>query len=224
MEIAVMSNSHPLRIAAALAVGLIVSLPAVAGPPLICHPFVVGAEPLLPWVEGTRNWHSPDSSYDVRELTADTLELLSADAPILARMENLRRATIYAAENPTVSAELLGAIVARTQGASPGSAAALAWFDAGYLIETYRQFGLVHEHRMLPSGTAFTPMLAGDQAALDGYVLVQKALALAPEKRPEMEFAASLMTRDSAAAAAHRGRAAAAAGADSPLALNLADF
>src|SRR5687768_18327176 len=38
-------------------------------------------------------------SYDVQQLTTDTLRLLTAEAPILARMENMRRATIYAAQN-----------------------------------------------------------------------------------------------------------------------------
>ena len=69
---------------------------AFAGPPLICHPFVVdSASPLLPWAAG-REWRLPHPDYDVASLTADTLALLSVDAPIPSRMENLRRATIYA--------------------------------------------------------------------------------------------------------------------------------
>jgi hypothetical protein len=54
-------------------------------------------------------------------------------------------------------------------------------------------------------------------------VLVRKALALAQEAKPEIEFAASLMT-DHAAAATHRERAAASAAADALLARNLAIF
>lgn len=186
-----MSASHRTpRIAAALAIGLTFALPVLAGPPLICHPFVTGTAPVLPWTPG-RDWNSPDPSYDVTTLTADMLALLSREAPVLARMENLRRATIYAAKDPRVGAELLNAVLARTEAPA---ATALAWFDAGYLVETYRQYNLVHEHRMLPTPNGYEPLLAGSAAALDGYALVQKAAELAPELRAEIEFAASLMT------------------------------
>src|SRR5262245_19064882 len=108
-------STRRLRLAiATFAAGLVLASPALAGPPLICHPFAVSGEPLLPWSE-SRNWHSPDRRYDVQALTRDTLELLSDDAPILARMENLRRATIYAAEKPEVGVELLRAVMARTE-------------------------------------------------------------------------------------------------------------
>jgi hypothetical protein len=188
-----MSASHRTsRIVAALAVGLTLALPVLAGPPLICHPFVTGTAPVLPWTPG-RDWNSPDPSYDVTALTADTLALLSPEAPVVARMENLRRATIYAAADPRVGAELLSAVIARTEAPS---ATALAWFDAGYLVETYRQYNLVHEHRMLPTPKGYEPLLTGSNAALDGYALVQKAADLAPELQAEIEFAASLMGRD----------------------------
>ena len=205
------------RIVAGLAVGLTFALPALAGPPLICHPFVTDGATLLPWTP-SRDWNSPDPSYDVGTLTADTLELLSADAPVLARMENLRRATIYAAKDLRVGAELLGAVVARTEAPA---ATALAWFDAGYLVETYRQYNLIHVHGMLPTPKGYEPLLGGSNAALDGYALVQKAAAQAPELEAEIEFAASLMARDNAVADDHRRRAAAAAQAGSLLARNL---
>ena len=63
-------------------------------------------------------WHKPDPAYDRSHLVADTLRLLSADAAILDRMENMRRATIYAEEEPAVAAELLRAVVARLGGAT----------------------------------------------------------------------------------------------------------
>ena len=211
------ASNRTTRIVATLAVGLTFALPALAGPPLICHPFVTGTERVLPWTPG-RDWNSPDPSYDVGRLTADTLELLSADAPVLARMENLRRATIYAAKDLRVGAELLRAVMARTE--TP-AATALAWFDAGYLVETYRQYALIHEHGMLPTPKGYEPLLAGPNAAIDGYVLARKAAELAPELASEIEFAASLMARDDAVAADHRRRAAAAAADGSLLARNL---
>src|SRR5262245_23476440 len=101
------STSRSLRLAAVLAAGLGLAAVAFAGPPLICHPFTTGlGAPLLPWAEGTNNWHLPDRGYDRANLVADTLRLLSADAPILDRMENMRRAAIYADERPAMAAEL----------------------------------------------------------------------------------------------------------------------
>ena len=43
---------------------LLLSGSALAGPPLICHPFVTAADAkLLPWVPTTKNWSSPDHAY-----------------------------------------------------------------------------------------------------------------------------------------------------------------
>jgi hypothetical protein len=217
-----MPFNRSFRIAAALAAGLGLASIASAGPPLICHPFVTDAgTPLLPWAEG-RSWRLPDLSYDATGLVADTLELLSSDAPILARMENMRRATIYAAANPKVAGALLHAVLERTETAPLDSrAAALEWFDAGYLIETFRQMGVVYEYGMLPGKERFVTLVPADLAQLDGYVLVQKALALAPEAEAEFEYASSLMTRQPLTDE-HRKRAAAAALPGTAVALNLA--
>ena len=97
---------------------------------------------------------------------------------------------------------------------------ALAWFDAGYLVETYRQLGLVYQHGMLPTKGRGAPLVPAEVAGLDGYAFVQKALALAPERRAELDFAASLMT-PAPLAATHRRQAAAGAEPGSMLARNL---
>src|SRR5262249_55130260 len=67
---------------------------------------------------------------------------------------------------------------ARAEAAPAGKAGALAWFDAGYLTATYAQW----------LGKERNPA-----AGLDGYGLVQKALALSGNDA-EMEFAAALIT------------------------------
>jgi hypothetical protein len=211
------ASQRTTRIVAALAVGLTFALPALAGPPLICHPFVTGTAPVLPWTPG-RDWNSPDPSYDVGKLTADTLALLTPEAPVLARMENLRRATIYAEQDRRVAAELLRAVMARTEAPA---ASALAWFDAGYLVETYKQYALIYEFRMLPTPKGYEPLLTDASAPLDGYALVRKAAELAPTLAPDIEFAASLMVRDNVVSEDHRRRAAAAAVDGSLLARNL---
>lgn len=165
------------QVLASLVLALVPASSAEAGPELICRPFDAGTAPQLAWGRGP-GWNTPDPTYDAGRLTADMLRLLSADAPILARMENMRRATIYATKNPRAAADLLAALLDRTTRAPHDP---LAWFDAGYLIESYRQ----------ASGYARRDMVA--DAARDGYALVSRAIALAGSN-PAMEFAASLMT------------------------------
>jgi hypothetical protein len=219
------SSDRSFRLAAVLAVGLGLASAASAGPPLICHPFTTGTgAPLLPWAEGTNNWHLPDPGYDRSNLVADTLNLLSADAPILDRMENMRRAAIYADENPAMAAELLRAVVERTKTKPVDArAAALEWFDAGYLVETYRQLALIYQHKMLPPQSRWTSLVPDDLAELDGYTLVQKAAALSPESQAELEFVSALMSREPLTAT-HLRRAASSAAAGSLLAQNLAHY
>jgi hypothetical protein len=226
METAVMSFcNRPLRIAAALAAGLALASAASAGPPLICHPFTTSAgTPLLPWAEGGQHWRLPEPGYDRTRLVADTLNLLSADAPVLARMENMRRAAIYADERPSVAAELLLAVVERTKTKpADAQAEALEWFDAGYLVETYRQLGLVYQHEMLPKHGRWSSLVPEELQQLDGYALVQRAIALDPASRPELEFASALMSREPLTAT-HLQRAAASATAGSLLAQNLVHY
>ena len=203
-----------------IAVGLVLSLAAVAeaGPPLICHAFDAGNAPLLPWGQG-QGWNTPASGYDVHKLTADTLRLLSPDAPVLARMENLRRATIYAAGNRQVAAELLAALIGRAD-SGPGSRDPLAQFDAGYLVESYRQATHIYKWDMLTSAERSKWTLRSEPKNADGYALVTKAIAMAGTS-PEMEFAASLM-KDGTVATEHRRKAMAGAKAGSLLAKNLA--
>lgn len=193
---------------------------ADAGPPLICHPIDAGDAELLPWGE-VAGWHSPDPGYDVASVVDDTLRLLTPAAPLLARMENLRRATIYAAEEPQLATELLAALLERAKG---GPEDALAWFDAGYLIETYRQAGIAH--------VGLGPLLVGVDApstpyaelnALDGYqmlgLLLERDVASA-----EIELARARMALDNATARGHWQRAAALTPRGTLLAENLAAY
>ena len=195
---------HHYRLSRMLAFALLLSLPAVseAGPPLICHPFQTQGTELLQWGPGT-SWNTPDRRYDVNRLTTDVLRLLAPDAPVLSRMENLRRAAIYAASSKEAADQLLRALLARAESAD-GRASATAQFDAGYLVEAYKQS--VHMHRRPAPGQ-------------DGYAMVARASQLA-NGQPEMEFAASLMTSGTQAEA-HLGRARAGAASQPLLAQNI---
>ncbi|HZF30945.1 MAG TPA: hypothetical protein VE907_17650 [Gammaproteobacteria bacterium] len=215
---------------------LLLSGSALAGPPLICHPFVTAVDAkLLPWVATTKDWRSPDPGYRVANLTADTLRLLTPDAPMLSRMENLRRATIYASQDSRVATELLHTLLARAESpASDPRTAGLAQFDFGYLVETYRQFDHAVGYGMVDGKVAgqllpefaknAAPAEAAKVASLDAQALVRAAQQAVPALNAELEFAASLMSPDNKTAALHRGRAAAGASSGSLLAQNLAIY
>lgn len=159
------------------ALTLLLALPglAEAGPPLICNPFDPGQAEVLPWGTGP-GWNTPDTRYDLQRLIGDTLRLLTPEAPVIARMENMRRATIYAARDQRVAKALLDAVTARAATATNPH----ALFDAGYLIETYKQAG--HLHRW-PAPTA------------DGRGMVRRAIALIGANR-DMQYASTLMSTE----------------------------
>jgi hypothetical protein len=213
-----MSNSmRRVPMLLSLVLLLVSPVAALAGPPLICQPFDAGPSAVLRWGTGP-GWNTPDRSYDVRQLTADTLRLLTPDAPILARMENLRRATIYAAQDRRVADELLAALVNSTTTAPAGRARTLAHFDAGYLIESYRQATHVAKWDMLAAAERSAWALREAPKGLDGYRLVIQAIEAGPNA--EMEFAASLL-QGGRVAEAHRRKAEAGAAPGSLLAKNL---
>jgi hypothetical protein len=204
------SRAFP-RLAISIAVVLVgFTTYAQAGPPLICHPIEIGQAKSLPWID----WNQKGTGgYDLKNLTRDTLAILDSSAPVLLRMETLRRATIYARQDPQVARELLTRLQARAATSTDsGLSEALAWFDVGYLIETYQQW----------IGKAEPNPAAG----LDGYAWVKKAVSLRGQD-PEMEFAAALITLTGPESdhREHARKAMAGAGNDPLLAQNLAsDF
>ena len=199
-----------------LVIVLVSASPALAGPPLICHPFDTGSKTLLAWGSGS-SWNTPDRSFDLKKLTAETLRALDVDDAVLSRMENLRRATIYAMQDPAAAQSLLSTLIGRALATTP---TARAWFDAGYVIEAYKQA----VHLRGPNGRFDRAAWAATDETLrvDGYGFVKKAMAM-DGPSAEMEFAASLMTQG-AVASAHRSRANAAAARGSFLAANLAKY
>jgi len=95
-------------------------------------------------------------------------------------METLRRATIYARQDPKVAKELVTRLQARAANSdAAGRPDALAWFDVGYLAEAYKQW--IGKGEPNPA------------AGFDGYSWVRKAISLRGSD-PEMEFAAALIT------------------------------
>jgi len=196
----------------ASALAILITLPnlAEAGPPLICHPFDIGTARSLPIGPADGGWSATDPSYDRSRLVEDTLALLTPTMPTVVRMETLRRATMYVTDDEALARRLLDALHARTPSSPTTRDNALALFDAGYLIETYRQLGLAKR--------ALT-MAIGDR---DGYPLVATALRMTGDD-PAMHFAAALMTMRGAHEAKHAShvRAARAASADTLVSKNV---
>jgi hypothetical protein len=190
-----------------LAVLLGLSTFAQAGPALICHPIEIGQAKSLPWIEFN---HRGRTDYDLKNLSRDTLAILDSPTPVLVRMETLRRATIYARQDPQAARELIMRLQVRAADSdAAGRPDALAWFDVGYLAEAYKQW--------MGKGEP------NPAAGLDGYSSVRKAISLRGAD-PEMEFAAALITL-SGPDGAHRDhvqKAMAGAKYDALLAQNLA--
>jgi hypothetical protein len=196
---------------------LVLALPALAGPPLVCHPINIGSADSLAWTTNMGNL-TGRSDFDLGRLVADTLALLGPDMPVLVRMETLRRATIYAQRDSAVAKHLLLSLKARTD-ANPSDA--LAEFDFGYLVECYKQAQLARSEGMTAWGRG---EWANPAAGVDGYSLVKKAIGLRGQD-PEMEFAAALITMNGAKSEheEHAQKALAGAKEDSLLATNVAE-
>jgi len=211
---------RPLRFAIALLVAVLsfASL-SHAGLPLICHPIEIGEAKSLPWISHTWNLNGGET-YDTKNLVRDTLEILVPGAPVLVRMETLRRGTLYSRKDPIAAKELFTRLQARASAAeASGHPDALAWFDVGYLAETYKQWiGKNMPH--LTDGLRMDPNPA---AGVDGYALVKKAIELRGLD-PQMEFAAALITLSGPQAEhrEHAQKAIAGAKSDPLLAQNLA--
>jgi hypothetical protein len=171
-----------------LSLTLLFASSAAAGPPLICHPFEIGAAKSLPW-HGSA-WTAVDPAYNVKNLVNDTLSLLTPDTPVLVRMETLRRATVYARRDAGLAGQLLASLRARPAlKASDGRGQALALFDVGYLTETYRQASWI-------SANAHEEFWKFQQPnpPEDGYAQITRAIAITGD--PAMEFAAAVASSD----------------------------
>ena len=192
---------------------------ALAGPPLLCHPFDIGDAKSLPWNGGT-SWQGARADYPLSRLVADTQSLLTPSTPILVRMETLRRAAIYAARDAQVAARLFTALTQRAEAAGAGDKiGALAYLDAAYYVGAIRQLSQLSES---PDVGDRGPALRAIVQNTDAYALAAKAVALNAGD-PAMEFAAALIAMDGHpdASRQHAQKARAGAAQDRLLARNI---
>jgi hypothetical protein len=210
------------RIVVAIAVVAAAASSVFAGPPLICWKVETGGAASLPWVDRSDTYQGMDPDYRTSRLASDALGLLRASAPVLERMETLRRAALYAASDAKAGEALLTGLVERTQ---RNPADALAWFDAGYFVEASRQARGKNEpefwSRFLEA-SGIRSTAAKGLGMKTGYDAITKAIELSAGE-PAMEYAAALVTwyPHRAEHDAHLQRAAAGAADGSLLAKNL---
>lgn len=153
---------------------------ALAGPPLICHPLDIGNAKSLPWI--SHSWNlSGGESYDIKNLSADTISTLDSDSTVLVHMETLRRATLYSQHDRDASKQLLVKLLARSEAANNSPRSALASFDVGYYAEVLNQLHWINKNASNPA------------QGFDGLALVKRAIQLRGDD-PQMDFAAALIT------------------------------
>ncbi|MEJ7746979.1 MAG: hypothetical protein WKF61_09550 [Luteimonas sp.] len=182
-------KTKPLRALMLIALSLC-AFAAMAGPPLLCHPFDTAGAPSLAW--GGPRWNQARVDYNLRSLSADTEALLKANTPVIARMETLRRAAIYASRDAAIARQLLSRLDARIARAATPESQAMTRFDSGYFTETLQEVVRLQGYDMPGIGKADTSGLRAMLAKLDGSAQVDAAIKLRPDD-PSMRFAAALI-------------------------------
>jgi len=149
--------------------------------PLVKWALEIGDAKSLPWGD-PRSWNALAPGYEIGQAPGDALALLTPNAPVLARMETMRRLIAYSERDPRLAYQTLAALTVRAREAdAAGKTDAFTWFDPGYFFEACRQAKWLRTE------------LLGD---MNGYSLVMKAIRIAGDAAPEaleMQFAAGLI-------------------------------
>lgn len=204
-------------VSCALAV-LMLAVPALAGPPFLCHQFEIGSATSLPWMDG--DWLGVRTDYDIAHVVTDTQTLLTSDVPTVVRMETLRRAVLYASRDRALAERFVAALTARVAEADDaGRANGLALFDLGYTLEAMSEVEMLG-HFMGSDLAARGRALAGMTKPDEGRALILKSASLRTDDAG-MAFALALI-EGTADRPPHLARARAAAKEDRLLATNMA--
>lgn len=198
---------------------LSLATPALAGPPLLCHPYQIGSASSLPW-DPSNGWTGWMPEYKIANLVADTEALLTPSTPVIVRMETLRRASLYASADRAVASELLNRLVSRATAAEKkGRPDALALLDAAYVAGAFREIAMLSDNRGFHERAVAARAALGD---IDGYALIVRSIAARPDD-PSIQFAAALIAadQDRSAYLAHAQKAREGAAKDPLLARNI---
>ena len=203
----------------AAATALAFAAPALAGPPLLCHPYDIGNAKSLPWV-GEKSWSEGQPDYKLENLVRDTEALLTPSTPVVVRMETLRRAALYASTDPIVANALLKRAINRAEASEmAGQPDALAFLDAAYLAGAFNEITMMGRAKEWEQRSTNAREVKG---TLDAYGMITKSVALRPSD-PAIQFAAALISSDGHRSEypAHAAKARAGAEGDMLLARNL---
>lgn len=210
-------TQKPRTVLMAALAALAVAAPALAGPPLLCHPYEIGNATSLPW---SSDWSEGRPDYNVNHLIADTEALLTPSTPVIVRMETLRRAALYASTDPQVAFRLLKGLINRAEASERAARPdALAYLDAAYVAGAFNEITMMARAKEWESRAAVAKQVKG---TLDAYGLITKSVALRPGD-PAIQFAAALISSDEHRGAypAHAAKARAGADSDALLARNI---
>ena len=160
---------------------VMLSWPAMAGPPLLCFPYEIGSAKSLPW---GKDAFKKSESYDASKVIDDAVALLKEEKSTLVRMETIRRAALYI-ERDSGRAHVL---VTKLHGVAKeleeaGKASAAAWFDCGFAAATLSQNG------------CHVKGLPVSEKGPAGSVQIKKALGMTPNDAA-MHFGAALVLMD----------------------------
>jgi hypothetical protein len=170
----------------------VTAAPALAGPPLVCGAIDIGTAQSLPW-SSAPGWNGALASYDLAHLGDDTVSLLTPQTPVTVRRETLRRAAVYAARQTGLAEALAVRLIARATTADDAGTGPVAWFDAGYFVETIRQAARIGQ--MLRPEQRTTWKLAADPTHVDGLALIEKAIRMGGrDMQPAAVFVAAART------------------------------
>ena len=148
---------HIRTLAFSLVAVAVLAIPAgvEAGPPCVCWPVDAGDAPVID-VERRGATGS--------EIASKLLRGLDDKSPVLARMENLRRAAMALQGDDDTANYILSRLQARVLNAETGvpknatKVIALRWFDAGYAVACFTE--------------------AGQVSGMDGYPWIARAIEL----------------------------------------------
>jgi len=209
----------PRKILSIVIASLTIAAPALAGPPLLCHPFDIGNAKSLPWL-GEKSWDEGQPGYKLDRLVADTEVLLTPSTPVIVRMETLRRAALYASTDARVASDLIKRFISRAEASEvAGKPDALAYLDAAYLAGAFNEITMMGRAKQWEERSANAGKVKG---SLDGYGLITKSVALRPSD-PAIQFAAALISSDGHRSEypAHAAKARAGVTSDALLAANI---
>ncbi len=167
---------------------LALAAPALAGPPLIVHPFDIGTNASLPWSAPKGR-----ADYQLARLVDDTQQILLAETRALVHMETLRRAAMYASRDRETVKRLLDALTGRATAAqTAGHPDPLAYLDTAYFTEAVRQMVILPEMTPFRDHSASVNDLV---ATRDGYEWIAKALTAWPN-HVGIRYAAAVIGAD----------------------------